>query len=256
MAFQIQDQTGHSPRVTRKRQARLQQIVRAALVLVRADGRDALTLQRLADELGVTAASLYRYFPSKDALVAELQRSVIAWLNRETRRRVEAAIGKTAAAGVDPDLLAVVVTAYAFECFARTSPVEFGLLSMHLSTPEYGLPEAEAARVFETAWESLSDLATHLSALASRGGLAPGDAAERAVTLWAGLQGVVQTRKLARSAPDRIDPRSIVRGLVPALLVGWGADPTAVDAAAGLASQRRLSELEGSVDDLLDAVAA
>jgi AcrR family transcriptional regulator len=250
--YEIQDESGHSPRVSRKRQVRLHHIVRTALALVRDEGREALTLQRLADGLGVTAASLYRYFPSKDALVAELQRSVIAWLARETRARIVRA-ARTAPSDVDPDLVAVVVTTFGFESFARRSPVEFGLLSMHLSTPEYGLADAEAARVFEAAWESLSDLAAHLDAAARRGVLAPGDAGERAVTLWAGLQGVVQTRKLARSAPDRIDPTAIARGLVPTLLVGWGGRPDAVAAAVAVVVDRRLSEPRGSVDDLLDA---
>ncbi|MGH0036440.1 MAG: TetR/AcrR family transcriptional regulator [Myxococcota bacterium] len=256
MDFAIQDEAGHSPRVTRKRQARLQQIVRSALAIVREEGREALTLQRLADALGVTAASLYRYFPSKDALVAELQRSTIAWLGRETRARIAAATRDPAAAATPPDLLAVVVSAFAFESFARTSPVEFGLLTMHLSAPEYGLPDAEAARVFQTAWESLSDLAGHLDGAARCGALAPGDAAERAVTLFAGLQGVVQTRKLARSAPDRIDPGAIARALVPTLLVGWGGEPECVATAVDLTLEHRFAEPEGCVEDLLGADAA
>ena len=40
-----------------------------ALALVDAEGLDALTMRRLADEVGVEAASLYHHVPNKDALI-------------------------------------------------------------------------------------------------------------------------------------------------------------------------------------------
>ena len=127
---------------------------------------------------------------------------------------------------------------------------------MHLSTPDYGLSADEAAKVFEAAWENLSDLAGHLEAAARAGALAPGAATERAVTLWAALQGVVQTRKLIRSAADRIEPTALVHALVPALLVGWGGDASVVAAAVARVVRDRLAEPHGCVDDLLRADAA
>jgi AcrR family transcriptional regulator len=45
----------------------------AADILVR-DGYDRLTTNRIADRAGVNVASLYQYFPGKDAIVAELRR--------------------------------------------------------------------------------------------------------------------------------------------------------------------------------------
>ena len=47
-------------------------VVAAALLVVRADGLAALTLRRLADDLGVTAAALYRHVRDKDELVSLL----------------------------------------------------------------------------------------------------------------------------------------------------------------------------------------
>jgi hypothetical protein len=66
----------------------------------------------------------------------------------------------------------------------------------------------------------------------------------------------VQTRKLARSARDRIEPTALVRGLVPALLVGWGAAPEAAGAATDFVTHNDLAEPRGSVDDLLETAAA
>jgi len=254
MLYQIADPGGHSQRISRKRQARLRQIVREAFALVRDEGSDALTLQRLADRLDYTPGALYRYFASKEALVAEVQRAVIAWLRHRTRRCVARAEqrGHRLPEG-ERALLSVVVTGLAFEDFAHSAPVEFGMLSTHLSAPEYRLPDLEAGRVFDEAWKNLAELADALRRAESAGALAPGDAAERAVSLWAGLQGVMQTRKLARSAGSRIDPRGIARGHLTALLVGWGAAPGSVDSIVRMAVSGGLAESDDSFDDLLDS---
>ena len=45
----------------------------AAYILVR-DGYARLTTNRIADRAGVNVASIYQYFPGKDAIVAELRR--------------------------------------------------------------------------------------------------------------------------------------------------------------------------------------
>jgi TetR/AcrR family transcriptional regulator, tetracycline repressor protein len=44
-------------------------VVKAALQLLEADGGDALTMRRVADEIGVSASSLYGYVASKEELV-------------------------------------------------------------------------------------------------------------------------------------------------------------------------------------------
>jgi len=258
MAYRIQDSNPHTPRVAGKRQARMQEIVLRALRIAREEGFEALTLQRLAGALGVTPASLYRYFASKDALEAELQRSVIAWLTRATRDCIDAvpALDANDASPGQRALLPIVITAFAFEHFARSAPVEFGWLSKHLSTPDYALSAPEAARVFDAAWQSLAELARHLDAAAQEGALAAGSGSDRALTLWAALQGVVQTRKLARSAADRFDPTELVHGMVPALLIGWGGDAVCVARSVERVIDARLAEPQGCVDDLLSADAA
>jgi AcrR family transcriptional regulator len=46
-----------------------EQILDTAVLILRRDGVEGLTVRRLAAELGVTPMTLYRYFPSKDALL-------------------------------------------------------------------------------------------------------------------------------------------------------------------------------------------
>ena len=48
----------------------LEQITQAGIEIADADGITALTMQRVADELGFTKMALYRYVPGKDELVA------------------------------------------------------------------------------------------------------------------------------------------------------------------------------------------
>jgi AcrR family transcriptional regulator len=54
---------GPEPRFTRE------QLARRALAIMDAHGTDGLTMRALAGELGMGTMALYRYFPSKDALV-------------------------------------------------------------------------------------------------------------------------------------------------------------------------------------------
>lgn len=53
-------------------------LVRAASVMVEAEGHEALSLRRIADRLGVTQPALYRHFASKEALLAEVGRRGMA----------------------------------------------------------------------------------------------------------------------------------------------------------------------------------
>jgi AcrR family transcriptional regulator len=56
-------------RPTRRRALDRESIVDAAIRILDSDGLDGVTLRRVADELGVSAASLYDYVDSKDALI-------------------------------------------------------------------------------------------------------------------------------------------------------------------------------------------
>ena len=257
MIYEIGDAERHSPRVTRKRQERKQAILAAALDVAREEGQEALTLQRVAERLDVTAGALYRYFASKDALVAELQRTVIERLAESTRSRIEHVANHAEVGAYPPGeraLLDTIVTALSFEDFARTSPVEFGLLTLYLTAPEFALSEDEALHVFHTAAASLEGLAVQLEAAAAEDALSPGLSLDRAIALWAGLQGVVQTRKLARSAGGRIDPARIAHDLLTSLLVGWGADRQLVERLVCFALGTGFAEPADSASELLQAV--
>ena len=60
--------------------ARQQQIVDVAGAILEADGPDALTMRRLASDLGIKAPSLYKHFPDKSAVeTALIERGFRLW---------------------------------------------------------------------------------------------------------------------------------------------------------------------------------
>ena len=61
------------------------------------------------------------------------------------------------------------------------------------------------------------------------------------VVFWSSLQGVAQIDKMRRFDAALFDPRQRAPELARALLLGWGADPTALDRAAALAAAWRKS---------------
>ena len=61
----------------RNRLARHSDYLATALRIATEDGLDALTMQRLAAEVDAAIGTVYTYFPSKGALLAEVQREAI-----------------------------------------------------------------------------------------------------------------------------------------------------------------------------------
>ncbi len=70
----------------RERRSMEEEIIATALAMVRAEGATNLSLRRVAEQMEYSSAALYRYFPDKAALVAELCRRGFA----EFARRLEA----------------------------------------------------------------------------------------------------------------------------------------------------------------------
>lgn len=103
-----------SPRQERAR-ATVEAILQASTYILKKHGFSAMTTNAVADRAGVNIASLYQYFPNKDAILVELMRRHVEATRRTTsqalaqsksprakvRNAIEAAI---AAHAVDPEL--------------------------------------------------------------------------------------------------------------------------------------------------------
>src|SRR5690349_8532012 len=74
-------------RISRKREQKLEQILLAGLDLIELEGLEGLTMHKLAQRLDYAVGALYRYVPSKEDLLAQLQ---ILALNRYNTLYAEA----------------------------------------------------------------------------------------------------------------------------------------------------------------------
>lgn len=214
-----------SARIAANRARRADEICAAALAIVAQDGLHGLTMQRLAKVLGKAVGAVYRDFPSKDALLTELQiRTIAAYcIDRD------ALLTRADSAGLGgPARLAAV--AGHFRRWFGDRPGHFGLITTAMATPQRLLPDAEATRVMRAVIPALQPVAALIEDLAQRQELTAGDSRERTLVFWGALQGVVQLAKVGRLAPDPFDIDRLLTSAVRALLVGWGVtDDAAVD---------------------------
>ena len=72
-----------------KRLARLDQLLSTAMEMIARDGLDTFSLHKLAAAVDLTVGALYRYFPSKGALVAALENRVIEDTGRVLNEAIE-----------------------------------------------------------------------------------------------------------------------------------------------------------------------
>jgi AcrR family transcriptional regulator len=109
----------------------LTEIVGAGRALLEAGGLDAVTMQAVAERVGVRAPSLYKRLPNRDALIAAIGASAFDDLGREL-----------APLSRDPDPAAGLRSvAASFRAFAHHSPHAYELLFMNL--PLAARPPAE-----------------------------------------------------------------------------------------------------------------
>ncbi len=193
--------------------------------LIASEGIEALTLGRLARDFDLVPAALYRYFASKDALIAELQRSTIEALHPRFRQ----AVAQTAE---DESPLAPLLRAgHFYLALPQQEPEAYALITQLLGDPRPLVPDDEAMRTAPALMAFLADVAALIRDAQARGALAAGSASQRALILWAALQGVCQLGKLSRFDTTRFDVRALGDTTLTTLLLGWGAAPQALQCA-------------------------
>ncbi len=206
-----------TPRARHRIECR-RRILDAAGNAIAEEGIDGLSMNRLARSLGFTPGALYRYFASRDVLVATLAIEVIDELGATLRLLARLAPD-------DDPLQRVLLLVDGYREYSVGRPNHFAFLSTLVGDPRVlVVSEAEARKVMGAIARALEPVAVALVDAVDAGCLAPGDAAERALVLFASVQGTLQMRKQARVAGDRIDVDRMLAGLLEALLRGWGVD--------------------------------
>jgi AcrR family transcriptional regulator len=246
----------------KRREATIERIVDTALHLLESEGFEALTIQRLAKELGYAVGALYRYFRSKDALLVALLHRVmdrvgedmtagLEWVERERRERLTAAdLPMTSPLSASEGLLRLVVVGNVYVAFAQSRRAEYGLISTLIGDPREVLATEAATPIVRSLIRLQLMLTAIIDDAVRAGALAPGDARERGVILWSAMQGVLQLRKLGRFGVAGVELDRLVPIALRTLMIGWGADaelidqltPHSLEIAETLAKQRDLKQ--------------
>jgi AcrR family transcriptional regulator len=221
----VHDEPRRTPR-ERRHDENVRRILDAAMRQVEEGGFGALSLNKLAETVDYTPGALYRYFDSKDVLLS----SLIARVLEEVRDDLARAQALLPAKATPLGHILMLVDGY--RAFAKREPHRFGLLAMSLAEPHILLREDAAARpVMAMLLSAMQPLAAAIEAAASAGQLAPGDASDRTICVFAFLQGVLPLRKRSRHVPRILDVDRLALEGTRALLLGWGGKARVVDAA-------------------------
>lgn len=206
-------------RVDRRRAAKTDAIIEATLALILQEGLGNLTIGGLAKRLDWSMGALYRYFESKDALLAEAQARVITQLHRDIKQDIEEATVAEA------PLVRVLAATRRFRRFALEQPARFHLISAILADPRPILPSNHTGTLAGLLRALLSTVDEQLEEALEAGHLEMGDSSSRTVLLWAGLHGLLQFSKLGRLEARLRQTTVLAETIVDDLLRAWGASP-------------------------------
>lgn len=205
--------TGTGPRDRFRAQVR-QEVKTAALRQLAEGGPEALSLNAIAKQLGMTGPALYRYFANRDSLLTELVIDAYGDLAADLARTAEAAQGDAVAR------LKELITAY--RAWALAEPHRYRLL---FRAPLQGY-DAQSTRLVEASQPAMTVLLEAVGALAESDTDVPeGAAAEfrswmerhtfenvpeavavRSTMLWAQLHGLTGLEIEGNFASMGIDP--------------------------------------------------
>ncbi|MCA9568516.1 MAG: TetR/AcrR family transcriptional regulator [Myxococcales bacterium] len=210
-----------------KRRERLESdILEASTALLAEHGLEGLTVARIAKAIDYTPGALYRYYPSKDAIIAELHRAFVGDLLIAVEQRLA---DLPSGPREQLALAALVACSEAYITYARVHPTRFRLFAVALADP----------RTFVGAEHTTTTLAAYMALYATvsgrvqeavqagvlRADVEPGQAT---LAFVLALQGPLQAGKLAARVPGLLDAEALARTVTDTLLVGWGADPGSV----------------------------
>lgn len=204
-----------------RRQAASERILDAAERILEAEGSEALTMQRLASDLGYTVGATYRYFDGKDAILAALQIRTFDGLAADLRAALESFDARRSMLSA---LTRVAIVARVYSTLPTRRPTHAHVLTRMLADPRNVLPAGLGGTNAAAAVRLGSEAVAVIAAAREAGALGEGSDVERALVLWTSLQGLLQSRKLERWGIPGLDVDALTERLVESLLVGWGAE--------------------------------
>lgn len=249
--------------------ARHDQLLTAATEIISESGLGGLTMQSVAERVDCAVGTIYTYFTSKSALLAELQVEAIKTLSSSVDRSREMWDEEIDAAGLDPAsaaLVRLVAFGHLFVAGPELHPREFELLQVHISSRKRELTDEDTPAVVPHALSLLAQLHTliddalevgALSTRAELGAVDPQQTLRRTLRWVGGLNGALlvsnATSDPAWLTEEELDGRRLAVDLARDMLLGWGAPPLTLASAdefvRNLAARDRLMRRGGSAED-------
>lgn len=220
----------------RRREDKTEALLDAAMTLLDREGAreglEALTLQRVARELGLVTTAIYRYFPSKDALLAALQRRAVQTIHGHFTSVLAEQRAQLASRRLAPEVAAlapILLAARTYVDLPRTHPETFRLLSLMLGDTRRLIADEEARETVPLVVAFLGEVHALFAHATEQKAIAREHAPEQCtLVLWSTLHGLAQLEKLRRLAPGAPEALSLADSATAALLRGFGAEPAHV----------------------------
>lgn len=231
--------TGRQGLRERNRQRRRQEFLDAALAIVAGEGLGSVTMQRVTQALGCAEGTIYQYFSSREALMAELQKVSLDGLGY-LLLAAHVHLDELVAERKVPARIAALARLYgAGKVWIEAEliiPKEIELCRRLFTHPGAFLKE-DTGTVLPTAINLLGHASNLFDTAVLAGALKSGDGLERSVVILAGTTGILMASDLSRSEPRLADAMPWAHRMFRDLLVAWGAKPKDLDAAVELVDE-------------------
>ena len=201
-------------------QRRLQQqenVLKTAAEILRTSPGEGLKMSRIATLMGCSVGGLYRYYPSKEAIITALQ---LRGLNT-LQRMLASSIAQHESVHGHGKISLLEVLFDSWTTFELQAPDEAQLLNRFAWRDTVILTEAEQTVVGQKVFEIVQLLEDSIDALTTAKTLVPGNAKLRAYTLWGMIFGFVQLRQRQRSGMSSLPLSAIRECYLRDLRVSW-----------------------------------
>ena len=214
-------------RRSRKRQERIQNILSTAQSILLDEGLEAVTVHRIARELDLTVGALYRYFPSKQAMLTGLGEDIVRGFTSSLSQIADLYETSLTDSQTLSPLTPLLVISNTFLAMAEHSPARYRMVDLMLVDPRSMVPEEDRMMVLQTLFELLARVEQLLEQSSSQNIISKGHPRERTIVLWSALLGINSMLKMRRLYPEQVPAQNLAEDTMTALFVSWGCDASA-----------------------------
>jgi AcrR family transcriptional regulator len=218
-------------RRTRKRLEKTRLILSTAQNILLNEGLEAVTVHRIARELDLTVGALYRYFPSKQAMLTGLGEDIVRGFTTALTEMAELYASENQN---DPlkEITEVFIIGYAFLDMAERSPARYRMVDLMLVDPRTMVRKEDRMSVLQTLFELLARVELLLEQACKKDLVSKGPFRERTIGLWSSLLGISSMQKMRRLYPEQVPADNLAIHTLHPLFLAWECKPSDLNKAS------------------------